>query len=67
MRRNTQNHHGYKNHIDVDVKHKLVRSYEVMPACVLDSEVFEDLLDEDNIVETSGRIRRTVRNRNSGS
>ena len=25
--KNGQNHYGYKNHIDVDVKHKLIRSY----------------------------------------
>ena len=48
MKKDGQNHYGYKNHIDVDVKHKLIRSYEVTPASVHDSEVFEDLLDEDN-------------------
>ena len=47
-KKNGQNHYGYKNHIDVDVKHKLIRSYEVTPASVHDSQVFEDLLDEDN-------------------
>jgi len=67
MKKDGQNHYGYKNHIDVDVKHKLIRTYEVTPASVHDSQVFEDLLDEDNIVETSGRIRRTVRSGNSGS
>jgi len=46
--KNGQNHYGYKNHIDVDVKHKLIRSYEVTPASVHDSQVFETLLDEDN-------------------
>jgi len=45
---NGQNYYGYKNHIDVDVKHKLIRSYEVTSASVHDSQVFEDLLDEDN-------------------
>jgi len=35
MKKDGQNHYGYKNHIDVDVKHKPVRSYEVMPACVI--------------------------------
>ena len=43
-----QNYYGYKNHIDVDVKHKLIRSYEVTPASVHDSQVFESLLDKDN-------------------
>jgi IS5 family transposase len=47
-KKNGQNYYGYKNHIDVDVKHKLIRAYEVTPASVHDSQVFEDLLDEDN-------------------
>jgi len=46
--KNGQNHYGYKNHIDVDVKHKLIRDYEVTPASVHDSQVFELLLDEGN-------------------
>ena len=47
-KKNGQNYYGYKNHIDVDVKHKLIRGYEVTPASVHDSQVFEGLLDEDN-------------------
>jgi IS5 family transposase len=47
-KKNGQNYYGYKNHIDVDVKHKLIRDYEVTPASIHDSQVFEDLLDEDN-------------------
>ena len=47
-KKNGQNYYGYKNHIDVDVKHKLIRDYEVTPASVHDSQVFEDLLDEAN-------------------
>jgi len=47
-KKNGQNHYGYKNHIKVDVKHKLIRDYEVTPASVHDSQVFEELLDEDN-------------------
>ncbi len=47
-KKNGQNYYGYKNHIDVNVKHKLIRDYEVTPASVHDSQVFEDLLDEDN-------------------
>ena len=48
MKKNGANHFGYKNHIDIDVKHKLIRSYEVTPASVHDSNVFEELLDENN-------------------
>ena len=36
---------GYKNHVNVDVKNKLIRSYEVTTASVHDSNVFEQLLD----------------------
>ena len=43
-----QNHYGYKNHIDVDVKHKFIRDFEVTSASVHDSQVFEELLDENN-------------------
>jgi IS5 family transposase len=47
-RKNGQNYYGYKNHIDIDVKHKLIRDYDVTSASVHDSQVFETLLDEDN-------------------
>lgn len=40
---------GYKNHMSVDVKHKLIRGYEVTDASVHDSRVFEELLDENNM------------------
>ena len=41
-------HFGYKNHISMDVKHKLIRKWAVTPACVHDSKIFEELLDENN-------------------
>lgn len=44
----SRSHYGYKNHIDIDVEHKMIRDYEVTPANVHDSQVFEELLDEDN-------------------
>ena len=47
-KKNGKNYYGYKNHIDVDVKHKPIRSYEVTSASVHDSQVFETLLDEHN-------------------
>ena len=47
-KKNGQNYYGYKNHINVDVKYKLIRDYEVTPTSVHDSQVFEELLDEDN-------------------
>ena len=43
-----KNHYGYKNHIAIDVKHKLVRGYTVTPASTHDSQVFEALLKVPN-------------------
>ena len=47
-KKNGKNFFGYKNHIDVDVKHKLIRSWSVTDAAVHESQVFEELLDEGN-------------------
>ena len=41
-------YYGYKNHVNVDVEHKLIRVYEVTDASVHDSRVFEEILDEKN-------------------
>ncbi|MHB1390127.1 MAG: IS5 family transposase [Thermoleophilia bacterium] len=41
-------YYGYKNHINTDVKYKLVRGWAVTPASVHDSQVFERLLDKKN-------------------
>ena len=43
-----KNHFGYKNHINIDVKNKLIRDYEVTDAATHDSQVFEELLGSDN-------------------
>lgn len=37
---------GYKNHVRVDVGSKLIREWEVTPAHVHDSQVFEDVLKD---------------------
>jgi len=47
-KKNGRSDYGYKNHIAIDAKHKLIRDYEVTSAAVHDSQVFEDLLDSDN-------------------
>jgi IS5 family transposase len=47
-KKNGKNFFGYKNHVAVDVKHKLIRGYEVTTAEVHDSNVFDDLLDTTN-------------------
>jgi IS5 family transposase len=39
---------GYKNHLNVDARHKLIRRYEVTDASVHDSRAFDDLLDPTN-------------------
>jgi IS5 family transposase len=43
-----KSHYGYKNHVSVDRRHKLVRRYRVTDAAVHDSQVVDDLLDPDN-------------------
>jgi len=47
-KRNGTKYYGYKNHVNVDVKHKLIRSYAVTDASVHDSKVFDELLEENN-------------------
>jgi IS5 family transposase len=39
---------GYKNHVNVDARHKLIRDYEVSAANVHDSQEFDDLLNKGN-------------------
>ncbi len=39
---------GYKNHVNVDVRHKLIRKYEVTAASVHDSQMAKKLLDNNN-------------------
>jgi len=48
VKKNGVSRFGYKNHVCVDVKHKLIRKYDVTHAAVHDSNVFESLLDKDN-------------------
>jgi IS5 family transposase len=45
-KKNGKPYFGYKNYISVDVKHKLVRGWQVTHAAVHDSNVFEDILSE---------------------
>ena len=39
---------GYKNHVNADAKHKLIRRYEVTDAAVHDSRPLEELLTKGN-------------------
>lgn len=47
-KKNTMSHFGYKNHVNVDVKYKLIRKYAVTSASVHDSKMFGAVLDGDN-------------------
>jgi IS5 family transposase len=47
-KKNGKTFFGYKNHISVDAKHKFIRSYGITSASVHDSNVFLDLLDDNN-------------------
>jgi transposase, IS5 family len=40
--------YGYKNHVNVDAKHKLIRQYDVTNASVHDSQNFDGLLNQAN-------------------
>jgi IS5 family transposase len=42
--KNNKNFFGYKNHVAVDVEHKLIRAFEITAASLHDSQVFETLL-----------------------
>ena len=43
-KKNNKTFFGYKNHVNVDVKNKFIRDYEVTSASVHDSDVFESIL-----------------------
>ncbi|MCF6299326.1 MAG: IS5 family transposase [Thiomicrorhabdus sp.] len=47
-KKNNEKHYGYKDHIAIDTKHKLIREYEVSSAEVHDSQVFFELLSENS-------------------
>jgi transposase, IS5 family len=46
--KNGESYYGYKNHIDIDAEHKLIRNYSTTPANVHDSQVFDVVIDSDN-------------------
>lgn len=48
VKKGGQSFFGFKQHTGADVKHKLIRKYEVTPASVHDSQKAEELLDENN-------------------
>ena len=44
-KKNDESYYGYKNHINVDVKRKIIRDYSVTDASVHDSQELKTLLD----------------------
>ena len=48
VKKNGRSYYGYKNHINADRKHKLIRIFDVTDASVHDSQVFDRLLDSSN-------------------
>jgi IS5 family transposase len=48
VKKNGRSHYGYKNHVNADRKHKLIRTYVVTDASVHDSRAFDSLLDSSN-------------------
>ena len=46
--KNNKTYYGYKDHIMVDTKHKLIRKYEVTSASTPDIKCFKQLLDKKN-------------------
>jgi transposase, IS5 family len=47
-KKNDVSYFGYKNHANIDVKHKLIRAYKVTPASVHDSVEMNNILDKTN-------------------
>ena len=52
---------GYKNHVNADAKHKLIRHYAVSDAAVHDSQELEGLLDRQHL-STRQKVK-SARNR----
>jgi IS5 family transposase len=48
VQKNDVNYYGYKNHICIDVKHKLIRAWAVTDASRHDSQVVEELIANEN-------------------
>lgn len=47
-KKNGKDYYGYKNHIQIDVKNKFIRDYDITDAAVHDSNILEDILDSKN-------------------
>jgi IS5 family transposase len=47
-KKNSVSYFGYKNHVNADRKHKLIRPYTVTDASVHDSQEMDNILDPEN-------------------
>lgn len=45
-KKNNETHHGYKSHIQIDNKHKIIRNQTTTTASVHDSQKIDDIVDE---------------------
>ena len=48
LQKNGEDYYGYKSHVNVDHRYKLIRKYEVTTASVHDSQKMKELLDKKN-------------------
>ena len=48
VKKQGRSYYGYKNHVGIDRKHKLIRTWQVTDASVHDSQPFQQLLDPNN-------------------
>ena len=44
VKKNGTSYYGYKNHVEVDVKHKFIRKYKVTPSSVHDSNLYSNAI-----------------------
>jgi IS5 family transposase len=56
-KKNRTSYYGYKNHVKADVRHKIIRDYEVTPASVHDSKEFMSFF-ADKPEEEKERVRQ---------
>jgi len=47
-KKHNTSHYGYKNHIEIDNQHKLIRRYQTTDASVHDSRILGELIDRGN-------------------
>lgn len=47
-KKHNKSYYGYKNHIDIDNQHKLIRRYQTTDASVHDSRILSELIDPGN-------------------